>query len=798
MLFENLQAGWKAIRNHRYHSILNIIGFAFALSVVILLGMYVRRELTTNLYHKNVERIYKISGWGTPYPLASLIREGIPEVEALTVNEQYQNSGFIVQIDAEREVELPGGILRTDNDFFDVFTFPIVAGNRQTPLPDYQSIVLTQSAAQLLFPGQDPIGKTLFEGALTVTAVVADIPENSSIRFSAVVALNPNQLYYGQKLSELWGRWYFEIHARLAPGIDQEAVNKKLEELVEKDGRLKYEAFRVKLYPFDELYFNPGQTLTSFAGGDRNQVRVMTWIGIFILLLAVVNFLNLATASGMTRSREIGLRKVNGATRWAVVGQFLMESIVITFVAMCLALLLVELLLPIFGKFMGGVPYEPIHFQHGWHWVLLIGGTVAVGTIAGSYPAFYLSCVDPINALYTGRVRTGLTVVALRRVLIVFQLVVSIVMISATFIIRGQLNYLRTAPTGFDKEQVLLVNPAPTIWESSGNNYETFLSKWQAFTSELRNLPSVEGITYTSDVVGMVNAGTEIKGDYHGEEKQTWVRTFRADTAVFRVLGLELVAGRIPYAHEREAVVINEQAVRSLGIEDPLEFRVEMGQTPEGTKLYQPIVGVVKDFNFAPLKEGINALVIGTSGEMTSGMVNVRIGAASMADIERVVNDITAVYQQFDPEGKPNLQFLNELLSRSYESEARFQRSMMILAALAIVISCFGLFGLIIFSNARRRKEIGVRKVQGATVGQVIGLLIRGYLLYVAIAFAVATPITYYIMRQWLQGYPYKVGMHWWYFALGGLVALAVVTITVGLQSWRAATTNPVKSLKTE
>lgn len=773
---------------HKLYVRLNILGFAFALATVIFIGRYAVRELTMNMFHKDAERIYKISGWGCPYALAPTIAEGVPEIEAIS-NVSRKSYAISVKRQEGEEVYAQDGFLEVDPGFFDVFSFPIIQGDRRSPMPDVNSVVLTETMATALFGDQDPIGQTIAVGddhRYVVTAVAADVPLNSSIRFSMVLPLNPREvLYGGMTLAQDWHRWQYEIFAKVRDGQNIEALNAKMQEVVSKNGNLQYEVERVVCYPLSDVYFNYADLFTAFKGGNHKQVMAMIWVGIIILLLAIVNFFNLSTAQGMVRSKEIGLRKVNGATRKMLITQFLGESIAMTFCAMVLALVIVNLLMPFFSSLVG-IRYPFIWMSHLWQWGLLVGGTLIVGIIAGSYPAFYLSSLDPVNALYSGRIQNGRGVMLFRQILIIVQLVASIGVIACTLVISGQLNHLRTKDLGFDKEQIVCIGMDNTIYEHR-----------QAFFSELRQLPFVQNVSITQAVVGNVDMGGKLQGRYQEEKKEIWTKFLYVDTAFFSTFGVEMVHGNTRFRDGVVNVILNEAAMSSLQAEDyeQLYIQQETGDDPNIPLL--KVAGVCRNFNFKPLRQGVEPLVIFIV-PIQAGLINVRAEMRSVNDIQRIFGEIETIYKKFNPSQPLQIDMLDTYLSQLYHSEQRFKTIFTIFSILAVVISCFGIFGLIVFSNARRKKEIGVRKVQGATPTQIVVLLISNYLAYVGVAFLAATPIAYYVMLQWLQNYPYKITLHPGFFIGGGVITLAVVILTVGLQSWRAATVNPVRSLRSE
>lgn len=772
---------------HKLYVRLNILGFSFALATVMFISLYGVRELTMNRFHRDSDRIYKISGWGCPYALAPTIGAGVPEIEAIS-NVMALPYSLAIQRPEQPEIYAQEGSLYVDPGFFDVFSFPILRGNLRSPLPDAHSVVLTASTAAALFGDEDPVGQTVIfnNSTYTVTAVAADVPLNSSIRFSLILPNDPGQqLYGGRTLAEDWNSWRYEIFAKIRPGQDIEVLNAKIQEVVRRNGNLQYEVERVVCYPLSDVYFNYADLFTSFKGGNHKQVTAMIWVGIIILLLAVVNFFNLSTAQGMMRAKEIGLRKVNGATRSRLIAKFLGESVVMTFCAMVLALILVNLLMPLFSG-VAGIGYPRIWMNHFWQWGLLVGGTLAVGIIAGSYPAFYLSALDPVNALYTGRMRNGRGMMLFRRVLIVVQLVASIGVIVCTLVISAQLNHLRTKDLGFDKEQIACIGMDRTIYEHR-----------QAFFSELRHLPFVKNISITQGVVGNIDMGGKLHARYREEKKEIWTKFMYVDTAFFSTFGVDMAQGNPRLREDGVNVILNQAAMAALQVDDYEQLSIQQQEGDDPDIPLHRVSGVCRDFNFKPLRQGVEPLTVYIV-PIEAGLINVRIEVNSVDDIQRVFGAIEEIYKKFSPEQPLQIDMLDTYLSQLYHSEQRFKLIFSIFSILAILISCVGLFGLIVFSNARRRKEIGVRKVQGATVGQIVGILIRSYLVYVGIALLIATPVTWYVMGQWLLNYPYRVALNPLFFIGGGLITLLVVVLTVGLHSWRAATVNPVRSLRSE
>lgn len=791
MFFTSIKTALKAIIRHPFSSLLNTLGFSLALAVTLLIALYAHRELTTNMFHRDAERIYKISGWGAPYAMGDFIRHNIPEVECLTnLTGSPKRQIFITRkadaTDVKQGYIAKNGYLEAEPQFFELFSFPLLMGNPSTALNTQGNIVISEEVYHNLFPaGEDPIGQAVYINSqgLTVSGVAKNCPLNASIRFDLLTALNPTMNFGGTELRTDWQSYRFECFARVQPGTKADSLESKIQRALKEGGNMQYDVSNVRLYPLTDLYFL-GDVYTSFKGGDRSQVSAMIWVGLIIMILAIINFFNLSTAGATLRTKEIGLRKINGGSRGSLIVQFIAESTFITFISFIIAFAIVNSTIPYFSRFVDA-HYDYLFMQTWEQWVFMIGATVGVGLIAGSYPAFYLSRFRPLDVLYSKRQPSGLGVLAVRKVLIIVQLAATAAVILCTLVMSDQLNHLKTKDLGFDRDQIVTCGTSMTIYNQR-----------YAYVSKLSELPSVENISVTQGFVGDYDNGFVMHADYMGEEKTITCKLIVSDTAFVPTFGIEILQGRNFTGSEQYYALLNEEAVRQLGAENPLELKVPMPSSGENTPMV-PVVGIVKNFNFKNLHQGIEPLVI-YNAIPPYGIFNIRVAASTLNEFDEVLRDIRKVEADLGAMELIEPKFLSEKLAHSYEKENKFRQIFTIFSLLSIVISCLGLFGLTVFNNARRTKEIALRRVHGSTIWQIIVRLSRSYLLYIAIALAIALPAGWYVMNKYLQSYPYRVEVSIMAYVITSAVVIAIMLLTVGLHSWRAASRNPAKTIKTE
>ena len=790
MLKNYLKVALRNLRQQKGYSFINIAGLALGIACCLLIGLYISNELRYERHHTKADRIFRVTQmdldgrhWAATAPLlAPAMKAAIPEIEAvarfypINTTLRYENRLF----------NEPHGVY-ADSVVFDVFTFPLLRGDSRTALVAPQSVVLTTSMAGKYFGSVDPLGKSLEMGngwTLTVTGIIADPPQTTHLPFDYMVSF---QSLYGEGDWEdddrTWSGLYSYILLRSPKDLAQ--VEEKLPAFADSfyaefsGGPASVER-QLIFQPLRDIYLHSQLEKEYRPNGSITHIYVFSIIATFILAIACINFVNLSTARATERIREVGIRKAVGAHRIQLVVQFLSESLLIGFCSLILAGFLVTILLPVLNHFTGesnvlaGLA-QPFMLLI---WLIL---ALAVGLIAGGYPSLVLSGFRPTQALRGHVDRQGRSG-RLRKALVVFQFAISICLLIGTGIVFNQLQYSRNMRLGFDKERVLKVQLT---------NYQHYVirNSRETLRHELRRHPSIEAVSFTSDTPGERYALGDIT--VAGMSDPVQIRYANGvDHDYLRTLGIELAAGRdFSYAApaDTNAWIINQAAVPHLALEDPI------GRVVQLDGYAGPIVGVARDFHFASLHSSIEPLAIrlqpGAGGTLllrTSGSV------------DEALDHTRAVLDRFTPGDLFQYSFLDEDFDSLYRAEARLSELLGYFSGIAIFIACLGLFGLASFSTARRTKEIGVRKVLGASVSSIVGLLSKDFLKLIGIAVAIAVPLAYFTMHRWLEDFAYRIQIRPGVFLLAGTLAIVIALATVSYQSLRAALADPVKSLRFE
>jgi putative ABC transport system permease protein len=674
----------------------------------------------------------------------------------------------------------------TDSTVFDIFSFEMVQGNPKTALTAPFSIVLTESSAQKYFGNENPLGKILrFENQLdfTVTGVVRDVPATSHIQFDFLAALlNIGDLFRASGTTFGWRGWYWNpchTYILLPPEYSREQFEALLPGFVQKhaDERLRPN-LSFYLQPLTDIHLHSNLYQELGVNGNERSVYLFAIIAVFILLLACINFMNLATARSIKRAKEIAVRKVVGAFRGQLVGQFLGESLLISFIAAFLAVILVELLLPTFALISGAnLNLALIGFPKLLAGVGLLA--VIVGLIAGSYPALFLSSYLPVEGLGSKSNRGAGTITAFfRKGLVVFQFCISIALLVGTAVIYQQHKFLQQKELGFDKEQIVMIPIRGT----------SIKPQVEAFKARLRQDAAVLNTSAVSNVIGrdvqVCPFGTE------GKTEVLQMPGLFVDHDFIKTFGVQLQQGRgfdVAFSTDSVAFLLNEAAVNLIEWKEPLGKRMKFG--PEGQ-----VIGVVKDFNYASLRERIRPMAILIRPGWFS-YVAVRLAPG---DFQSTLRRLETVWQQFEPQRPFEPFFLDDNLNQLYKKEERLSLILSSFSMLAIVIACLGLFGLAAFATEQRTKEIGIRKVLGASVTNLVTLLSKDFAKLVLIANVIAWPVAWFAMSKWLEDFPYRIAMGPKFLIFASLAALAVAILTVSYQALRAALANPVDSLRYE
>lgn len=807
MLRNYLKITLRNLRKQMGYTFINVVGLGLGLAVCVLMLLYVQNDLSYDRFHEHADRIYRVGLEGaingqplktvnTSAPMARVLPQEYPEIEYAT---RIWDIGPVLFAHGDQQF-YEERFYYTDSTVFDVFSYPLLQGDPKTALAKPNSVILTETTARKYFGDENPMGRVLrYEGQedFTVTGVAADVPTNTHLRWDMLGSIVSSE----RAESPVWISNSFYTYLRLREGSDPADLEAKFPNLVR-----KYVAPQIEqalgqsfedvlasglewgyfLQPLDDIHLH-SQGIDGGPGGDGDisYVYILSMIAVFVLLIACINFMNLATARSANRAKEVGLRKMLGSNRRQLINQFLGESVLLALVAMLLALIVTIALLPLFNNMAGRT------LALGSDVVLgLVGLALGAGVLAGLYPAFVLSSFRPA-AVLKGTLATGVRGGRMRSVLVVTQFAISIALLVGTGVVFDQLRYMQTTNLGFDQDQVVVLR-AET--QDARNQFDTF-------RQALLQSSDVVEVAGASGIPGRVNNDTVFRPEGAANEQIYDMHVISATPEYLETLGLNLVTGR-SFSRDRpadvnSAYVINETAARLLGWtpEDAVGkalTRVAAGDNDED--LPGQVVGVVQDFHFDSMHEAISPLAI----YLTPGYVYYLPIRIRPDNVPATLSFIEERYAAFQPTHPFQYTFLDEDFGRLFAQEEKLSRIYGAFTLFAIFIACLGLFGLASFVTQHRTKEIGVRKVLGASVPQIVVLLSKEFTKLVALAFLLAAPVAYLAMDRWLQDFAYRVDVQWYILALAGVAALLVAWSTVSYQSIRAAMTDPVKALRYE
>ena len=803
-MFKNyLKTGWRNIKRQKGYSFINIAGLALGMACAILIVFYIHHELGFDRFHENADRIYRVVIDATIkqdqviVPAAQMafgptVAKDFPEVDA-AVRIQSMSKTMVKYADRSFYEK---GLLYADASVFDVFTFPLVAGDPKTALARANTVVLTEKTAKKYFRGEDPVGKFLRFNDKTdfaVTGVMKDVPTNSHLQFDAFVSLE-TRFASNPRLKEDWFNINMPTYLVFRDPRGPKDIGPKLAAMVEKRLGLLMKSMGAKMtYTFQpltriHLYSRSSRYAFEYAAnnGDIQYVTMFAAIAFFIIGIACINFMNLATARSAKRAREIGLRKVVGARRPALIGQFLGEATTHSLLSLMIALILVQIALPFF-KSISGIDLTLGASQLTWLVPLFFGLALFVSLAAGSYPAVFLSALHPVKTL-RGSWKAGRGSARFRRVLVIFQFLIGIGLIIGTGVIRRQLDFMRNRNLGFSTDQVLVTRiDDPAMFK-----------RIESIKARLKEIPGVVSASVTQAVPGQI---TEINGqpfvpEGFLESEPVMLRQFSADADFVPTIGLEIVRGRnfsreIPT--DAEALLINEATARKLGWTDPLGRKFKMPIMPIGKWQEKTVIGVVRDFHFLGLREAIEPFLLDLATQEDQLVIKLKTERLSAT-----IRELERAWREIDPVRPLDYFFLDGFFAAQYRAEERLGRLFSAFSGLAVVIACLGLFGLASFLAEQKAREIAIRKVLGASVRGVLAKLSLEFLKLVALATLLAWPAAYFAMSAWLRNYAYRAALSPWTFLIAGAAALAIAFLTVGAQAFRAASSNPVLSLKNE
>lgn len=791
MLKNYFKIAFRNLWKHKAFSFINIMGLTVGMTACFLIFLYVKFERSYDNFYPKVDRIYQVfadiktptevlKASGPAWAVAPNLKDEFPQVEAFV---RISGGGMLVR-KGDIKFQEDESIF-ADSAFFKIFDFPLLQGNAATALKAPMTVVLTETTAKKYFANINPIGQTLLftekaEPAL-VTGVMKDLPENSQIKASMLISMSTLTQKFNSGLDQQWGNYGSTAYLLLAPGTNAAALQAKFPAFLEKrNGKEMKESqmyATLLLQPLKEVYLYS----TRSGVGNINNVYIFSIIAIFILLIACINFVNLTTARSTERAREVGIRKVVGALKGQLTWQFIGESIILCLIAFIITIGLTALLLPLFNKLAGKTVSTGI-FSQPAYLLLLLSAAVGIGILAGTYPALVLASFRPIVVL-KGRFATGLRGILLRKGLVIGQFSISIALIIGTIVVYRQMDFMRNRDLGFSKDQMLIINtdrdPAR-----------------EAFQQSLTSIPGIQATAMSSSAPGTGNpaAYSEIENK-HGDLQIANLDLYFVDFDYIKLFDIKMAAGR---AFSREfgtdttqAMILNETAVKMFGYSSPQEA---IGRRFKQWGREGKIVGVIKDFHFRSLQQEIKPLTMRIEPDGCN-LVSIKIAANKLPG---AISAIEKKWKTIMPNRPFSYLFLDEIFDRQYRAEERFGKLFLNFSILAIFISCLGLLGLAAYSTAQRTKEIGIRKVMGASVSGIVNLLSKEFLKLVLISFVIASPIAWYFMYKWLQGFAYRAPVSWWIFALSGIAALLIALATISFQAIKAAVMNPVKSLRSE
>jgi putative ABC transport system permease protein len=783
MLKNYLKVAWRNVMREKGYAFINIAGLSIGMACCMLILLWVNDERSVDKFHPDLDRIYQVmvhvmysetinTGAATPGVLAPALKEEVPELEY--VASYTWDSEYLFRIGNESFKST--GIYAHPN-LFHILHFDVLAGNSATWLQEPNTVVLSTTAAQRFFDHNDVIGQQLIvnnRDVYTVTGVYDDFPDNSSFRPGFIM---PFEDFLKQNEWALaWGNNGPYAVAKLHENANPELVNEKIRTFIrEKDEGALVDLF---LFPYADRYLYNGWEDGRLSGGRIEHVRIFSIIALFILLIACINFTNLSTARSMRRAREIGVRKSVGASRGSLVGQYLGESVMISFFSLLVGLLLVVMTLPLFNNLTG----KEISVSYHEPFLLLAFAGIALctGLVAGSYPAFYLSAFEAVKSL-KGTLRSSKGEAFIRKGLVVFQFVISIILIVSTIVIYNQVQYVQTINLGYQKDNLITfsLNGDRNAW-------------WETFQNRALNLPGVTDVSRAnSRFLDLRNGTTGIEWPGKDLDSSTDFRYAFVDYDLIETLGIEMAEGRSfsrDFGADSTAIIVNQAAVNVMGMGNPIGNTIRLwGNERE-------IIGVVEDFHYKSLRNEVEPMFMVLSPpDASDGFVRVETD-----DISQTLSQIEQVHTQVNPAFPFEYTFMDESYASLYESEMRVGEISKYFALFAVLISCLGLFGLSAFTAQQRRKEIGIRKVMGASIRGLVTMLSKDFILLMLMSMLIALPVSWWVMNRWLEDYAYHIEIGPGVFLLTGVLVLLIALLTVSYQSTKAALADPVKSLRYE
>src|SRR5450432_2018393 len=805
MIQNYFKIAWRNLVKNKAFSFINILGLAIGISVCFIIMLYVQDELGYDKYNKKADRTFRIvfnalmngGKINEPHvmpPVAKTLKQDYPEVEEAT---RLRGNGY-PHVSINNKIFTDANMAMVDSNFFSVFTIPFLQGNEKTALNQPNSVVISRALAQKYFGAENAVGKLInFKDwnapPFRVTGVFDKVPSGSHFHFDMFASLISDK----EEKSDSWLSSGYFTYLVLKDGYDYKKLQTKLPAMVEKymgpqivqAMGMNLSQFRTKgnelgftLQPLTSIHLHSISSSEMEPSGDIKYVYIFGAIAIFMLLIATINFINLSTAGASKRAKEVGIRKVLGSGKFELIKQFLFESILITFIALLISAVIVQLTLPVFNDLSGknlqfGFSIKPLS--------ALFALGILVGLLAGIYPAFFLSAFKPIATL-KGRLSASTKTLGLRSSLVVFQFFISVSLITGTIIVYQQMKFIQNTKLGYNKNQLLVL---PNSWALGKNE--------RIYKDELLKDPRVENVT----ISGYKPAGPSFNNNAmaypEGKDNQIMkTLEYNVDERYIPTFGIQIVAGRnfsTDFPTDSSAMIVNETAAKAIGFgNNAIGQHIVRENSNKGKKFTFTVIGVVKDFHFRSLHEAITPLLMVLNPE------NGIIVKVKTKDVAGLLNTMKKQWADYKTDEPFTYEFMDELYSKTYSAEQRTGKILNIFAVLTIFVACLGLFGLATYTAEQRSKEIGIRKVLGASVTQVTQMLSKEFIKLVLIGCLIAFPLSWWAMHKWLQDFAYRIDISWWVFVLAGTAALLIALVTVSFKAIKAALQNPVTSLRSE
>lgn len=821
MIRNYLKIAWRNLKNNKFFTSINIVGLAIGLACCMLISLYLHREFTYDQHYKNADRIYQVGtifvggmkadrSPGTPSPLGPAIQKEYPEVEMMTrVLGLFVDDKTLLQYKAGNDIksfyETKGYMV--DSAYFRIFDYKFIEGSPSNAMSEPNTLVLSEEIARKIFGNEPALNKTVHINSTTngsldykVTGVyrAGDKPTHLDGRF--FISLYSGDFgQYVRTATNFSFNNMFSTYLLLKEGTSGKALESKLPSFVNKymAADFKTAGFSKKqfLVALKDIHLRAGFGSESITAGDNvygniTYLYILAAIALFILIIACINFMNLATARSAKRAAEVGIRKVLGAEKKSLIGQFLGESMLLAYISLVIGLLLMFILMPVFSKVAG----VELHFSLSQHYPLLLGFvalTLVSGMLAGSYPAFYLSAFKPIKVL-KGKFSNSLAAVNLRRTLVVFQFAISAGLIICALVIGKQMNYMRTTDMGFAVDQQIVI---PLRSTTAKNIYPSL-------KNELSQIQQITGVGASLYYPGIFNPSDQnffLPGQTVNEAvnlKTNWVDDNFMQTMAFKPLAGRLFSKDFPGDTMRR-VVVNETAIRKFGFKTPDEaIGKDLVFNWKDSAYRFNVVGVVRDFNFESLQKPIHPYAFQLTNESNFNYMVAHAGGSG--NMRTILDKVQAAWKKLNPTEPFEYSFVDQDFQKNYEGENRLASLIQYFMFIAISICCLGLFGLAAFSAEQRTKEIGIRKVLGSSVTNIMGLLSKDFVRLVLIGNVIAIPVSWYLMNKWLRGFEFKTSLDWWLFGIALILSVLIALLTVSYQALRSALANPIKSLRSE